>query len=156
VLLTTTGAAGEFAVSWVTSTAAETSESVLYGSHPNGNGHMEITARSFVFDDDGSISARRIHVARMTGLQPNVDVVYSLGGNATMFKATYAPIRPGGKVYAVLADLGLEDNYALPRMLADSAAGLYDAVVIGGDYAYDLEDDEGGVGDAFMDGLTPM
>jgi hypothetical protein len=56
----------------------------------------------------------------------------------------------------VFADLGLVDDYALSTLLADSAAGVFDAVVIGGDFAYNFEDSNGSVGDQYMEGLSPM
>ena len=97
------------------------------------------TSTSTVFDDSGNVASRRIHLATLTGLPPNEPVFYTLAGNATVYSATYAPARPGGKVYAVFADFGLVDDYALSTLLADSAAGVFDAVVFGGDFAYDLQ-----------------
>ena len=34
--------------------------------------------------------------------------------------------------------------------------GVFDAVIFGGDFAYNLEDSNGSVGDEFMNGLTPV
>ena len=49
-------------------------------------------------------------------------VYYTIAGNTTVYSATYAPQRPGGKVYAIFADFGLVDDYAITTLLADSAA----------------------------------
>ena len=39
------------------------------------------------------------------------------------------PARAGGKVYAVFADLGLANDVALTTLVAEAAAGAFDAVV---------------------------
>lgn len=42
---------------------------------------------------------------------------------------TNEPARAGGKVYAVFADLGLVNDVALTTLVAEAAAGAFDAVV---------------------------
>lgn len=145
VLITTTSADGELTVSWTTMGSDETPEFVTYSANARLSKARNATSTSSVFDDSGNVAPRRIHQATLTGLAPNAPVYYTLAGNETVYSATYAPQRAGGKVYAVFADFGYVDDYALSTLLADSAAGVFDAVVFGGDFAYDLQDSNGAV-----------
>jgi hypothetical protein len=80
LVLATTGIAGELSVSWTTFTAEPTPETVTYSQDPSGKSTTNVTATSFVFNDSGNIVVRRIHTATMTGLTPNQDLFYSVGG----------------------------------------------------------------------------
>jgi hypothetical protein len=84
LVLATTGIAGELSVSWTTFTAEPTPETVTYSQDPSGKSATNVTATSFVFNDSGNIVVRRIHTATMTGLTPNQDLFYSVGGEISI------------------------------------------------------------------------
>lgn len=155
VFITGTGIEGEMSISWVTSTNAESSENVAYGiaSSPLS---LTATATSNVLSNLMDIPIR-IHVAHMTNLQNNTKYEYQLGDDsATTFSFTNAPARAGGKVYAIYGDLGLKDDYSLSSLLAEAEADAFDAVLACGDFAYNLEDEGGVVGNDFMNGMSPI
>ena len=152
--LTTSGKKGEMVVSFVTMGSASTSEIITWGLSPARLSNS-VRSSSFVFSD--KVSPMRIHVGILTGLLPNTQYYYSVGGNASSFKFTNEPIRPGfGKIYAIFGDLGLQDDYALPSLLQEASENAFDAVVHVGDYAYNLEDDNGNVGNGYMNGIEPI
>ena len=109
-------------VSWSTMGASATPEYVLYSSSPNLEGARNVSSTSTTFDDSGNVAPRRIHIATLTGLSVSQPVYYALAGNSTIYATTYLPARPGGKVYAVFADFGLADDYALKTLISDSEA----------------------------------
>jgi len=130
VWITTTGKPGEMAVSWATQGAGAASEAVAYGPTPALA--LAATAASSVYSDSMATPIR-IHIATLTGLLDNTRYYYAVGGNTTGVRSfTSAPQRPGGKIYAVFADFGVADDYSLPSLLAEAAAGAFDAVVFGG------------------------
>lgn len=68
---------------------------------------MAVAGSSLVFDDAGSMPVPlRLHSATLTALAPGTRYYYALGGNDTVYSFVNAPVRDGGKVYAVFADMG--------------------------------------------------
>jgi hypothetical protein len=113
VFITTTGTAGEMAVSWVTLGTAAGSETVEYG--PSQSLGSTATATSSVFTDGGSVDAMRIHVATLTGLAPATAYYYTVAGDKDVRSFTSAPQRAGGNVYGVVADFGYTNDVAMVR-----------------------------------------
>jgi hypothetical protein len=101
-----------------------------------------------------------LNTALMTGLAANTTYWYVLGDAANGFSAPASfvsqPAREGGLVYAIFADLGLNNNVALGALIAGTEGGLYDYVIHGGDLAYDLSVAESAVGNAFMNAIQPV
>ncbi len=58
--------------------------------------------------------------------------------------------------FAVFGDFGLVNSRSLPRLLNDTAAGRFDMVIHVGDIAYNLQDDNGRVGDGFLNMVQPI
>lgn len=113
MFITTTGTAGEMAVSWVTIGSAAGSETVEYG--PSKSLGSSTTATSSVFTDGGKVDAMRIHVATLTGLKDATQYFYTVAGDATVRSFTAAPQRDGGNVYGVVADFGYVNDVAMVR-----------------------------------------
>lgn len=51
---------------------------------------------------------------------------------------------------AIYGDLGNENAQSLPRLQEETQLGMYDAILHIGDFAYDMDSNEGTVGDEFM------
>lgn len=51
---------------------------------------------------------------------------------------------------AIFGDLGNENAQSLPRLQEETQAGLYDVILHVGDFAYDMNSQDGIVGDEFM------
>ena len=151
--ITTTGVAGEMAVSFVSS---QTVSSVSYGL-TKASLNSTAVGTNTLFNDGGVITAIRIHIVILRGLAPNTAYYYTCNGDATIRSFVNEPaVRPTGKVYAVFADLGLVNNVALATLKSEAAAGAFDAVVHGGDFAYNLEDKQGAVGNDYMNSIEPV
>ena len=58
--------------------------------------------------------------------------------------------------FAVYGDLGSENPQSLPRLQKEVQKGLYDAILHVGDFGYDLDEDDGRVGDLFMRQIEPI
>ena len=56
----------------------------------------------------------------------------------------------------VFGDLGWTNAQALPYLQTEVANGAFDFVIHVGDFAYDLDDGNGAVGDSFMDSIVPV
>lgn len=52
--------------------------------------------------------------------------------------------------FAVFGDMGNINAQSMPRLQEETMLGYYDAVLHVGDFGYDMVDDLGRVGDAFM------
>ena len=57
---------------------------------------------------------------------------------------------------AVYGDLGSDNAQSLPRLQREAQEGLYDAVLHVGDFAYDMDANDGKVGDRFMRQIEPI
>ena len=154
VLISATGLRGEMSISWATQGATETSEVVSYGTSTalgsNATGASSLLTHSMAVP-------LRIHVATLTGLQPNTVYYYAPGEwSGAPLSFTAQPSREGGKVYAVFGDLGLEDGYSIASLLSEAESGSFDACIWGGDFCYNFEDQEGALGNSFMNSLQPL
>jgi len=172
-----TGVPGQMLVQWATQSAAATSEEVSWGICPDTTAHV-VQGESFVFDDSGSMTTPlRLHSAVLAGLPTTLDVrvCYAVGGTSVGASFGPNPSRPKvrwcaegtgwhvwhravrcSQVWAVFADLGLDNDVALPSLLQASAAGAFDGIISPGDFAYDLQDNSGDTGNQFMNAVQPM
>lgn len=112
--------------------------------------------------EDGGYEKRVIYVHRvtLTGLKPGAGYMYHCGselGWSPMF--WFRAMRPGtdwSPRLVVYGDMGNENGRSIPHIQQDVARGMYDAVLHVGDFAYDMRDDNGRVGDAFMRQVEPI
>jgi hypothetical protein len=154
VFITLTGKFDSMAVSWVTQGSSSSSEAILYGTSPSSLTSSAV-ASSSTFDDSGNIAAITIHNGVITSLLRNTWYYYSVGGNSTVYSFFNHDNVSFNKTYAIMADLGLVDDYAMDTILADAANNVYDRLIISGDFAYDFQDSNGAVGNEFMQTLSP-
>ena len=117
------------AVSWVTKTAASTSETILYGTNPSALTSSSM-ATSNVSDDSSNIAPITIHNGLITNLALNSRYYYSVGDNSTVYSFyNYSP-NSYNKTYALMADLGLVDDYAMSTILDDANNDVFQRLII--------------------------
>lgn len=57
---------------------------------------------------------------------------------------------------AIYGDMGVDNAITLPALKREAKQGKYDAILHLGDFAYDMCDENGKVGDQFMRQLEPL
>ncbi|ACO65914.1 predicted protein [Micromonas commoda] len=159
-------------VTWTT--RKETETNVRYGpSDPGGATPADLSinaigdARKFV-DYGSTSSVRYVHVATLEGLTPGQIYEYQVGDakldrwskvfwfNAKRTAEQYAE-GPPLRIIA-LCDIGFKESDSVVELLTQEVHGEQppDAFVQCGDFAYDLDDENGGVGDQFMKAMEPI
>jgi hypothetical protein len=148
-------------VSFVTLGDGVTSESVLYGTSPDQLTNTA-TATSTVLTYNMTTPIR-LHEADLVNLSPGI-VYYAVGdpgsaSAATVYNFTASPSRADGSmVYMLTADMGMvngvDSGQVLEPMIQNMAA--YDYWVMAGDFAYDMEDQGGELGNEFMRAVEPI
>ena len=155
VHLALTGRPSEMAVSFaVPNGACRGAATVAYGTAP-GALTSSASAPAVPFSGGGQTKPLCTYVTTLTGLRNNTVYYYSIEGGET-FSFTNQKDRAGGRVYALLADMGVVNDQAAAQLAYEAANDVYDAVIYGGDLAYDLKDNGGANGDAFMDIMQPV
>uniref|UniRef100_A0A6M2DZ18 Purple acid phosphatase n=1 Tax=Xenopsylla cheopis TaxID=163159 RepID=A0A6M2DZ18_XENCH len=141
----------ELVVTW--STIDKTKESIVeYGI----NGLiLKATGYSVKFVDGGKLkNAQYIHRVVLTELSPNSKYVYHCGSNAGWSAEFWFKTRPDDPDWrprlAIFGDMGNENAQSLSRLQEETQKGMYDAILHVGDFAYDMNSEEGVVGDEFM------
>ncbi|KAF5294079.1 hypothetical protein FQA39_LY13553 [Lamprigera yunnana] len=143
----------EIVVTW--STFNDTKESIVeYGL---GFDPLSIIAHgiSKLFVDGGSKRhTQYIHCVKLKDLRPSAIYVYHVGsdlGWSDHFWFKTPPIVERWQPSLVIfGDLGLYNAQSLSRLQKDTHNGMYDALLHVGDFAYDMDTNDGEVGNAFM------
>ena len=181
VHLSHTGAADEVMVTWaVRSSCAATScvGVVAYSTTnatPPATWAVSSASELTTVLTESQATPLRLYNVRLSGLAPNTTYYYLCGGagsGAVVYAYTHSRAPGAGRrypatlptglsapfrnAYGVIADSGLVNNLALPRLLDDAAAGTLDTLLLAGDLAYDLFSSSGAVGDAYMRALEPL
>ncbi|KAG5857606.1 hypothetical protein ANANG_G00021220 [Anguilla anguilla] len=110
---------------------------------------------STIFEDGGS-EKRKLYVHRVTlsGLRPGSAYVYHCGsedGWSDIFYFTALnETTSWSPRFAVFGDMGNENPQSLSRLQKETQVGTYDAILHIGDFAYDMDEDNGRIGDEFM------
>lgn len=132
---------------------------VLYGV----NGHLTQTklGRSSNFTDGGSQhSTQYISRVLLEDLIPGEVYTYVVGNEYEFSDEHVFQAMPAGQDWsprlAVYGDLGNVNAQSLARLETEAYAGMYDAILHVGDFAYDMRDLQGTVGDEFMRQLEPL
>jgi len=151
----------EVVVTWstVNSTGNATSK-VEYGLTPR---QLDLTSegasREFLNTPVNATHVQYIHRVHLTGLKPNTTYFYSCGGNegwSPVFSFKTVPAAATSLRVAIYGDLGVINARSLARLQHESHQGVYDAIVHVGDFAYNMDTDEGVMGDTFMDQIEPI
>lgn len=149
VHLTLTGIDTEMHVSWTILGACTATSKLVWGTSPSFGQSSDVTGYHFVESD------LCIYDYTITGLGANTQYYYQAGDSAT-FSFTNQPVVTGGKVYALLADFGIANDVSIGQLVAEAAAGNYQAVIHAGDWAYNMEYTGGTVGNDFMNAIQPI
>ncbi|KAI6224061.1 Purple acid phosphatase [Aphelenchoides besseyi] len=152
------GAPSRMSITWVTFDDTEDSF-VQYGE----NGKLGRTVRATIsrFVDGGKArSVRYVHRALIKGIQAGHRYNYRVGskyGLSSIFSFVGLKERgTGGFVYAIYGDLGYENARSLAKLNRWAQDRVFDMVIHNGDIAYDLDRNNGSVGDEFMRQIEPM
>jgi acid phosphatase type 7 len=166
----------QMVVTW--STAKSTDADVRYApSDPESStpANLTLSATGTVreFADGGSgRTTRYVHAATLRGLAPGVRYEYQVGdASLEKWSATFwFTSRRDAKQLAdqttpplrliALCDIGLKRSEPVLKLLANEVHGAGkippDAFVQCGDFAYDLDSDDGAVGDDFLAAMEPI
>jgi hypothetical protein len=140
----------EVVVTW--STFNDTTESIV----EYGIGGFVLTAKgsSRLFVDGGeAMHSQYIHTVRLGNLTYNSRYVYHCGSSQGWSDAFWfkTPPETNWQPHLVIfGDMGNENAQSLARIQEEAQRGVYDAVLHVGDFAYDMDSENAGVGDAFM------
>ncbi|PNF29564.1 Acid phosphatase type 7 [Cryptotermes secundus] len=147
----------EIVVMW--STTNQTNESVVeYGI---GGLIKQATGLSTLFvSGDNETRSQYIHRVTLLQLTPRSKYVYHCGsdqGWSDLFwfmtssdESTWTP------QLAIFGDLGNENARSLPHLQEEVQRGMYDAILHVGDFAYDMDSENGLIGDEFMKQIQPI
>ncbi|KYO25568.1 iron/zinc purple acid phosphatase-like protein [Alligator mississippiensis] len=146
-------------VTWAT--LAPAGSVVRFGQAPGPELPWQATGSTQRFVDGGFL--RRVlymHRVTLRGLVPGQRYVYRCGSQEGWSRRFQFRALRNGTAWsprvAVYGDMGLENPRALPRLQREARAGLYDAVLHVGDFAYDMDWNDARVGDAFMRRVEPL
>ncbi|XP_019627335.1 PREDICTED: acid phosphatase type 7-like [Branchiostoma belcheri] len=154
--LSYTGSPTSMVVTW--STLNNTASMVEYGQ---GDFSLRNSGISTLFVDGGKKhNAQYIHRVVMTGLKPGFRYIYHVGSEES-WSAIYSFTAVQDDTnwsprFAVYGDLGYENAQSVARLTKEVQRGMYDAILHVGDFAYDMNDKDGEVGDAFMSLIQPI
>ena len=145
--------------SWVTFGSTDGTY-VAYGTDPSQLTQMA-KATNTLFTDGGQKQKKRwMHEAEMPSLTPATTYYYSIftnGSSATaasdLFNFSTISTTAGYSTplrIAMYGDYGLLNDRSHDRLEAESLAGNLDLIIHAGDFAYNLDDEDGDRGDKFM------
>lgn len=149
----------EIVVTWSTKNA--TDESVVkYGI---GGFALDASGNStLLVNGVGNETIKQyIHRVTLPSLTPGSKYVYHCGshlGWSSLFWFTTPPedLTTWSPQLAIFGDLGSENAQSLPYLQEEVQRGMYDAILHVGDFAYDMDTDNGRIGDDFMTQIQPI
>ncbi|XP_060804292.1 acid phosphatase type 7 isoform X2 [Amyelois transitella] len=149
-------ATNEIVVTW--STFAQAKSKVLYGVHQT---NKVAVGGSTVFVDSGKEKRKQwIHKVTLKDLAHDTKYVYKAGSDSGYSEQFSFKTPPAGEDYplriAIYGDMGVNNSMALPFLKRDVSLGLYDFILHVGDFAYDMYEENGRVGDHFMNMIQPL
>jgi len=90
----------------------------------------------------------------LSHLRPNTTYLYhcgsELGWSATYWFRTRFEHGDWSPTLAIYGDMGVVNAASLPALQRETQNGQYDAIIHVGDFAYDMDWENGEVGDEFM------
>ncbi|CAG0881669.1 unnamed protein product [Cyprideis torosa] len=122
---------------------------------------MKATGYSTLFVDSGQEKRQQyIHRVSLKNLLPGGSYLYHVGSKEGWSSLFVMKVPLNGTNwsprFAIYGDLGAENAQSLPRLQEEVQAGMYDAIIHVGDFAYDMDWDNGRVGDKFMRLIEPI
>lgn len=158
-------------VTWVTQDELDEEPRVEYGqvkANSPFNFPLTQTGVSSKFVDGGSEGRTMyIHRVYLSSLKENTRYYYHVGSsqgwsNIYFFKSLpqWSPVKGlmsgTNLTVALYGDLGNENAQSIARLEQEVAKGSLDLIIHLGDFAYDLHEDNGRVGDEFMKQIEPI
>jgi len=141
----------QMVITW--STLNDTGESIV----EFGTSELDSKAvgTSTLFVDGGKQKRQQyIHRVKIFSLEPSTKYWYHCGSNYGWSNLFYFNTPPATEnwspQFAMFGDMGNENAQSLPRLQEEVERKMYDAILHVGDFAYDMNDDDGRVGDEFM------
>ncbi|XP_019768604.2 acid phosphatase type 7 [Dendroctonus ponderosae] len=119
------------------------------------------TGQSRLFVDGGPEKhSQYIHRVVLSDLAPDSRYEYHCGGSDGWSDLFWFKTLPSGDDWSphlvIYGDMGNDNAQSLTRLQEETQRGLYDAVLHIGDFAYDMDSDNGYVGDEFMRQIEPI
>lgn len=150
-------------VTWSTMNETQSTEAMVDLATKAGPPSSPAKGTSKKFVDPGTLHhTQYIHTVRMTGLKPGTQYKYVVGSKADnvwssifMFR-TMRNDTDWSPSIGLYGDFGLSNHQSLQRLQMDHSKGMYDAIFHVGDFAYDMDSDNGYVGDKFMNMVQPL
>ncbi|XP_017331687.1 acid phosphatase type 7 isoform X2 [Ictalurus punctatus] len=99
---------------------------------------------------------RKMYIHRVTvpELRPGAKYVYHCGSeegwSGILFFTALNDSTSFSPRFALFGDMGNENPQSLARLQKETQAGMYDVILHIGDFAYDMHEDSGRIGDEFM------
>uniref|UniRef100_A0A8C8RLR8 Purple acid phosphatase n=1 Tax=Pelusios castaneus TaxID=367368 RepID=A0A8C8RLR8_9SAUR len=146
-------------VTWTT--FAPAGSIVEFGPEPGRAFIASVRGEASLFVD-GGCERRRLYIHRVTlrGLVPGQRYVYRCGSLRGWSRPYSFRALPNGTNWsprlAVFGDMGNINPQSLPRLQRDTQQHMYDVMLHVGDFAYDMDQYNARVGDAFMRQIEPV
>lgn len=102
-----------------------------------------------------------VHRAKMINLEPHAIYKYRVGCSSGNWSETYSfRTLQSGQEWSpniiLYGDMGVENAVSLPNLKTEVSSGQHDLIFHIGDIGYDMYEQEGAVGDAFMNMIEPV
>lgn len=143
----------DIVVTW--NTRDNTNESICEFGIDGLHQRVKATQMPTKFVDGGAKKATQyIHRVTLSHLKPNSTYLYhcgsELGWSATYWFRTRFDHADWSPSLAIYGDMGVVNAASLPALQRETQSGQYDAIIHVGDFAYDMDWENGEVGDEFM------
>lgn len=150
-------------VTWSTMNATASTVALISSALTGQPPSKPFNGTSSEFVDPGTLHhTQYIHRVTFTGLKPGAPYVYMVGSqtdNVWSEVFTFYTMKDGtdwSPHIALYGDFGFSNHQSLQRLMIDHSSHMYDAVFHVGDLAYDMDSDNGYVGDKFMNMIQPL
>ncbi|KAA0711625.1 Acid phosphatase type 7 [Triplophysa tibetana] len=147
------GVKNSMVVTW--STSNRTESVVEYSLWGDALFRKKAKGNYTVFTDGGTEKRTSyIHRVTLTDLRHGSAYVYHCGSDDgwsdVFYLTSLNESLSFGPRFALYGDMGNENPQSLSRLQKETQIGMYDAVLHIGDFAYDMHEDNGRIGDEFM------
>ncbi|GAA6103175.1 acid phosphatase type 7 [Tachysurus ichikawai] len=147
------GVEGSMVVTWTT---FDYTESVVEYGLWGGKLFSHIAKGNSTLFVDGGPEKRKMYVHKVTlpELRPGDKYVYHCGSEEgwsdILFFTALNDATSVSPRFVLFGDMGNENPQSLARLQKETQAGMYDVILHIGDFAYDMHEDNGRIGDEFM------
>ncbi|XP_076470599.1 acid phosphatase type 7-like [Babylonia areolata] len=119
----------------------------------------KVVGSSTEFWEQNAYGLHNLHRAKLTNLHKDTTYYYrplsnNIGSGPFYFKTPFTDVNWSPR-FLVYGDLGVH-THTIPNLVDEALTGEYTAVIHAGDFAYNLKDSGGVVGDQFMELIEPI